>query len=130
MLLILYFTTRLFSHYRVSSETTTSVIVIYREETNGRKTEKESAMCVRVCMCVYVCEYPAEYRGTRVKMYDHSVREVQEKGIEIRILFLYVKKRKNYCIKYCIIYTHAYRLYEARQAMRKRKMPVLALATF
>lgn len=90
-LLILYFITRLFfSHYQVLSETTTSVIVIYREETNGRKTERK-----REHVYVYVYVSTAEYRRTRVKMYDFNVQGVQEKGIEIRILFLYVKKRKN-----------------------------------
>jgi len=52
-----YFTTRFFSHYyQLLSEMTTSVIVIYREETNGRKTERKKE-CACVCVCVYVWVY-------------------------------------------------------------------------
>lgn len=127
ILLILYFIIRFFSH-RILSESTTSVIVIYREETNGRKTERKKE---RMCVCVGECMYHCEYRRTRVKMYNLSVRGVQEKGIEIPILFLYDKKRKNYCIKYILYHIHIHMPIDCMKRAKQHKyVHFLALTTF
>lgn len=90
VLLILYFITRLF--FSLSSFVRNDHIRhcdLSRGNERKKNREKERA-------CVCVCMYLQQSIGrTRVKMYDFNVRGVQEKGIEIRILFLYVKKCKN-----------------------------------
>lgn len=91
VLLILYFITRLF--FSLSSFVRNDHIRhCDLSRGNERKKNRENERAC-VCVCMYVST--AEYRRTRVKMYDFNVRGVQEKGIEIRILFLYVKKCKN-----------------------------------
>lgn len=95
-----------FSYCRVSTEVIIFSIVIYRKETNGRKKE-------RVLTNVRV--HSRECQKARIKMilmFDECKRKALKHES-----FLYDQRRKNYCIKYCIICTHTYRLYETCQTM-------------
>lgn len=67
----------------------------------GNKWKKERE---RERACVYVNIYSKVSR-TRVKMYDLSVQGVQEKGVEIRILFCTMRNVKIIVLN-IVSYTH------------------------